>query len=40
MRQAFKLWGMSLDALVSIIHNPAEWTEANKSAFDSLFGAP
>ena len=32
---------MSLDALVGIIHNPpAEWTEVNKSAFDTLFGAP
>src|ERR1700733_6898626 len=32
---------MSLDALVAIIHNPPpEWTEANKSAFDTLFGAP
>lgn len=41
MRQAFKLWVMSLDALVGIIRgSPAEWTEANKSAFDTLFGAP
>ena len=35
------LWFMSLDALVGIIHNPPpEWTDANKSAFDPLFGAP
>lgn len=29
------------DALVDIIHHPAaNWTEANKAAFEKLFGAP
>jgi 5-methylcytosine-specific restriction protein B len=32
---------MSVDALVDIIHHsPAHWTEANKAAFEKLFGAP
>jgi 5-methylcytosine-specific restriction protein B len=32
---------MGLDALVRIIHdNHRDWTETNKAAFDSLFGAP
>jgi 5-methylcytosine-specific restriction protein B len=32
---------MSLDALVGIIHDsPADWTEVNKAAFETLFGAP
>lgn len=40
MRQAFKLWGMSLDALVDIIHkHPEDWTDANTKAFGTLFGA-
>jgi 5-methylcytosine-specific restriction protein B len=32
---------MSLDKLVAIIHHtPTDWTESNKAAFESLFGAP
>lgn len=32
---------MSVDVLVDIIHHPPQnWTDANKAAFEKLFGAP